>query len=1441
MTIADYIGWAMTRWRLRHGNRVGNNGRYLAPFATGIRRFVRSAKRMRVAGMTQMEHVTRPNTIARIELDTRADTSCAGTSFHLEELTGQVCNVQPFSDAYAPMTDISVATCFTAYDDPDTGKTHILVFNETLWFGSSMDHSLMNPNQVRANGFVVSDDPFDSTRPFGIQTPNLFIPFQTEGTTVFFNSRVPSDEEIRQCRPHINLTSDQEWAPSSVCLQSVRTNEETSYHRIEEIATGTKVPVRVTETDCVLESVSPVYCQQAFTERLVSAVRIRELPRRVEHVQTTTEQQHVLDLEYFQQRWAAEVVSNERHTTVSSENLARKWGIGLQTAQQTLRVTTQRGIRTAIHPLHRRYRVDHMNLHRKRLNSHFYVDHLSAKVKSLDGNSGAYLYTNGKFTSVIPCSSRTEAGDTLRRFTEDVGIPNKLTADLASEMSGKHTEFVKRAKDMHIEMSYAEKGRSNQNYAAEMEIGKVKERWKQTMVRKNVPTRLWDRALVYHGEILSRMARGRFGRTGIEELTGETPDISDWLDFDFYDLVWWLEDKKAGTVQEQIRLGRWLGIAHNVGSALCYWILTEAGHIVARTSVQHVTRDERLEPTLMAKITTFDETVKTRLDDANFVNPEVPGVQFIDAEPLMGDGVAYGDGTKTPSNEEYGETQQELSERDDIEDSAYDKYIGAEVVLDTHDGKRRAVVKRRVTDEVTGVGVGSSHRNPLFDTREYELQFDDGTTDVYFANAIAENIYSQVDTEGNQHLVIDEIDGHRVDGTELKMSDGYVTSKNGTRVPKKTTRGWSFHCTVKEGFDVWVRLKDLKDSDPVQLAEYAVANNIDREPAFIWWVPYTLKKRNRIIAKMSRKYWRTETKYGLEIPKTLKRALEIDQETGTDFWAKAIAKEMSRVKIAYEPKPDASPNDIRSGADKTFIGYQEISCHLVWDIKMDFTRKARWCANGATTVSPPSLTYSSVVSRDSVRLAFLAAELNNLDILAADVSNAYLNAPCREKIWFVAGPELNDLRGTVCVITRALYGLKSSGAAWRSMLMETITGPGLQFEPTIADPDVYRRRAIRTDGVEYWELLCVYVDDILCVSHNPQAIMDVLAMSYDLKEDSMGPPSIYLGAGVEKYQLDDGTMAWSVTSQQYVENALLTVDSLLKQEGLELKAMKKSGNTPLPHGYRPELEASAELGDNKASRYLQLIGILRWAVELGRIDIHLEVALMSQYNASPRVGHLEAVYHIFAYLSKHKKLRMVFDARRVAIDETAFAHTAVPSDWHDFYGELEEELPPKMPPSLGQSVRISCFVDANHAGNAVTRRSHTGILIFVQNTPIIWFSKKQNTVESSTFGSEFVALRVARDLIVALRYKLRMFGIPIDGPADVFCDNQGVVNNTTMPQSTLSKKHNAVNYHACREAACAGIWRIAKEDTETNLADLLTKTLSHNRRWTLLGGIAYAD
>ena len=145
------------------------------------------------------------------------------------------------------------------------------------------------------------------------------------------------------------------------------------------------------------------------------------------------------------------------------------------------------------------------------------------------------------------------------------------------------------------------------------------------------------------------------------------------------------------------------------------------------------------------------------------------------------------------------------------------------------------------------------------------------------------------------------------------------------------------------------------------------------------------------------------------------------------------------------------------------------------------------------------------------------------------------------------------------------------------------------------------------------------------------------------------------------------------------------------------------------------------------------------------------------------------------------------------------------------------------------------FVDADHAGDRVTRHSQTGILDFLNRAPIIWYSKRQSTVESSTFGSEFIAMKTGIEIVKALRYKLRMMGVPVEGPENIFCDNEAVVQNTTVPESRLGKKHISICYNVVREAVAAKIGRVSKEPGDTNLADIETKLVPGPRLHRMCG------
>ena len=175
------------------------------------------------------------------------------------------------------------------------------------------------------------------------------------------------------------------------------------------------------------------------------------------------------------------------------------------------------------------------------------------------------------------------------------------------------------------------------------------------------------------------------------------------------------------------------------------------------------------------------------------------------------------------------------------------------------------------------------------------------------------------------------------------------------------------------------------------------------------------------------------------------------------------------------------------------------------------------------------------------------------------------------------------------------------------------------------------------------------------------------------------------------------------------------------------------------------------------------------------------------------------------------------------------------------YADAQEDIPTNAPIPRGKSVQLNCFVDADHSFDRITRRSQTGIILFGNSAPLLWYSKRQKTVESSTFGSEFVALRIATELITSFQYKLRMFGIPLDGPANVFCDNEAVYQNSSFVESQLKQKHNLICYHLVREAVAAEKMVVFKIDRKENLADLLTKSVLGRRRKNMRSKIMFSE
>jgi hypothetical protein len=240
-------------------------------------------------------------------------------------------------------------------------------------------------------------------------------------------------------------------------------------------------------------------------------------------------------------------------------------------------------------------------------------------------------------------------------------------------------------------------------------------------------------------------------------------------------------------------------------------------------------------------------------------------------------------------------------------------------------------------------------------------------------------------------------------------------------------------------------------------------------------------------------------------------------------------------------------------------------------------------------------------------------------------------------------------------------------------------------------------------------------------------------------------------------------------------------------------------------------------------------------VELACIDIATEVSMLSSYLACPHKGHLENTLHVMGYLQLKHNSRLIFDPTYPDVDQTAF-----PSfEWTEFYGNMEEAIPPDMPPPLGKDVDLCKMVDSDHAGEKRTRHYRTGFIIFCKLAPIIWLSKQQATIETSVFGDEFVAMKHGIKTLRGLRYKIRMMGIPLSGPTYVYGDNKSQVTNSFRPESTLKKMCNSIRYHAIRESVAMGETLLTHIRTGENLADFLTKTTSGAKCHKLVRGVVH--
>jgi hypothetical protein len=314
-----------------------------------------------------------------LDMDTHADTCVLGPSFVILHYTNRECDVSPYSEVYESVKAVPIVSGATAWTDERTGLTYILVVNEALWMPDTVTSSLINPNQLRAYGITVQDNPFAGPMYISNEGEDdvVSISMFAVGTNISINTRTPIQEELDSCQ-HIILTSDSEWEPNDVKFPQVGAVHRDASTNLDQ---------------------GEIYNVLGFSQRLIASCRVQSaaVVRDLPITQT------------FQ--------TEERRSGVTPEQLADHWMIGLETARQTLKRTTQCFLRSALLPVSRRYKADRM-YQAPRLQGKWYTETVEGRCKSRDGNKYGQIFANESYFAVFyPMDSKSKAGDALHTFS----------------------------------------------------------------------------------------------------------------------------------------------------------------------------------------------------------------------------------------------------------------------------------------------------------------------------------------------------------------------------------------------------------------------------------------------------------------------------------------------------------------------------------------------------------------------------------------------------------------------------------------------------------------------------------------------------------------------------------------------------------------------------------------------------------------------------------------------------------------------------------------------------------------------------------------------------------------------------------------------------------------------------------------------------------------
>ena len=1005
------------------------------------------------------------------------------------------------------------------------------------------------------------------------------------------------------------------------------------------------------------------------------------------------------------------------------------------------------------------------------------TDTIFSDTPAVDDGSTMAQFFCGRDTLVCDAYGIKSTKQFINTLSDNIrkrGAMDTLISDGGKyEISKRVTDLLR---SLFIQDYQSEPYHQHQN-KAENRFGLAKRYTNTVMNTSGCPACCWLLCLQYICVVLNHLASPTLqGICPVQALEGTTPDISFLLHFSFYEPVYYRIDSSEPDLNfpssSNEKKGYWVGFADNQGDSLTWRILTEdTQKIIICSGVRSALR------------TTTNQCLASPSGEGTTLPFPIPYSQqsqnSLPLDPLD---------ASTPNFEHFVKSQTGEDEDNPTPMANIDipNLLGRSFLLPPEDNGERHMAKIIDIDD---------HGQTLEDIK-FKLKINkDQAEEIMSYNQLMDYIQKGTDAEEDRDSL-------------FKFRD-IVAHQGPLESTDPNHKGSKYNVMVEweSGEVTYEPLTLISKDDPITCAVYAKKHDLLDTTGWKHLKRYakTSKRLIRAVKQSRIRQVRASARYqhGFQVPKDYNDAMRLDKENGNTHWQDAMDLELTQIH-EYKVFKDTGKAKFHNGKVVTPDGFQKIRVHFVYAVKHDGRFKARLVADGHLTKEPVESIYSGVVSLRSLRMVVFLSQVNKLEIWGADVGNAYLEAYTDEKLCIMAGPEFKELQGHLLIMVKALYGTRSGGARWHDRLFDILQE--LKFKPSKADPDVWMRPE---PGGTCYEYIAVYVDDLAIAAKDPQAFCNELKKKYNLKLKGVGPLEYHLGCTYKKDP--DGTLA--ADPRRYVNKILESYERMFKEK-------PRKSRPPLEGGDHPELDTSELCDEHQTKQFQTLIGQLQWLISLGRFDIAVHAMSLSRFRAQPRKGHLDRAKRIVGYL-----LFLPDGAIRFRIGEPDFSSLKDQEyDWtRTVYSGACEQIPHDIPKPLGKHVQTTHYVDANLHHDLATGKAVTAALHFLNQTPIDAYTKRQSTVETATYGSEFVAARTAVDQIIDIRTTLRYLGVPIRDKSYMFGDNKSVVTSSTIPNSTISKRHHLASYHRVREAIAAKFISFHWKDGKSNPADILSK------------------